>query len=179
MGKYSFSDDQDKRREERRPKPKPRKPIVRKVDSAINSKLRGLINTNENKFVQNQAAEDFAALQKFFKDAAKVIEDNPKCWECNTFIPKAYYRAATAHILPKNPNSGFPSVAAHPMNYLVLGAGCGCHNKTHRLDTFSKMKIFPEAVERFWQFYPLITEKHKLLDEFIMYANQLKTEKNV
>lgn len=166
MGKYSFSDDQDKRREERRPVPKPRKPITKKSNATVSIKVRSLMNTDENKFLQNQAAENFQALQNFFAEAAKIIADNPRCWECNAFISKPYYRGATAHILPK---SIFKSVATHPLNYLVLGAGC-CHDKSHRMDTFYKMKIFAEAIERFKQFQHLIKEKHKLLDEFIKYA---------
>ncbi len=169
MGKYSFSDNQDKRREERRPKPKPRQPIKRKVDATVSTKVRGLLNSEENKLVQNQAAENIEKMQRFFAEAAKVISDNPKCWECNAFIPQPFYRAATAHILFKKI---FPSVSTHPLNYVVLGSGCGCHDKTHRLDTFSEMKIFGEAVDRFRQFEHLIREKHKLLDEFRMYADK-------
>lgn len=134
-----------------------------------NSQVRGLLNSEQNKLVANQAAKDIDALQKWFDVIAKEIADHPNCWECHSWVKKEYYRAATAHILPK---AIFQSVATHPLNYLILPAHC-CHNKTHRLDTFSQMKIFPEAVNRFRQFQHLITEKHKLLDEFIRYANEI------
>jgi len=107
----------------------------------------------------------------FWKNAEKVISKNPKCWECGDFISKADYRNSTGHIFPKSGNSGFPSVAANEWNFVVVGNRCGCHNKTHRLDTFSQMKIFPVAVARFHKFSHLITEKKKYLDLFIEYAN--------
>jgi hypothetical protein len=109
-------------------------------------------------------------MDLFWKQASVVISKKPYCWECNDFIPKQYYRAATAHIYPK---SIFESVMSNEWNYLVLGAGCGCHNKSHRLDTFSQMKVFPVAVQRYLKFGHLITEKHKYHDLFIEYANTI------
>jgi hypothetical protein len=107
-------------------------------------------------------------MSEFWFKAECVIRNKPYCWECGDFIHKDYYRAATAHIYPK---SIFESVAANEWNYLVLGAGCGCHNLTHRLDTFSQMKVWPVAVQRYLKFGHLITEKHKYHDLFIEYAN--------
>lgn len=133
-------------------------------------KIKKLINGIDNKFVQNKAAMDFQLLQNFFREVALEIDKNPKCWECGGWIKPAFYKSSTAHIFPK---AIFPSIAAHPMNYLILCASNGCHDKTHRLDTFSKMVIFPKAVKRFRLFYPDIKEKHKLLNDFIEYANKL------
>ena len=110
--------------------------------------------------------EEMAA---FWKKAEKEIAKKPYCWECNDYIAPQDYRAATAHIFPK---SIFESVSANDFNYLVLGARCGCHNLSHRLDTFSKMKVFPVAVNRFMKFGNLITEKHKYLTLFKEYANE-------
>jgi len=109
-------------------------------------------------------------MKIFWWKAASVIARKPYCWECGDFISQADYRAATAHIFPK---SLFPSVAANEWNYVVCGARCGCHNKTHRMDTFSQMKIFPVAVQRYLKFGHLITENHKYLDLFLEYANQI------
>lgn len=91
------------------------------------------------------------------------------CWECERKIYTLCNRSAIAHIFPK---SIFRSVMTHEDNWLFLPAEC-CHDKTHRLDMFSKMKVFPEAVDRFNRFRSHITESHKYLDEFIKYANQL------
>lgn len=109
-------------------------------------------------------------MDKFWKMAEVVIAKKPYCWNCNDHISKADYRASTAHIFPKSPNSGFPSVASNEWNFVVAGNRCGCHHKTHRIDTFSQMAIFPVAVQRFFKFHHLITEKRKYLDLFIEYA---------
>lgn len=119
-------------------------------------------------------------MKEWYAMVTGVIAEKPYCWECGEFIPMPnlalpkkdqidFYHAASAHILFK---SIFDSVKAHPYNFLVLGAGC-CHDKSHRMDTFSKMKVFPLAVKRFRLFEGLITEKHALLDEFLKYANEL------
>jgi len=118
---------------------------------------------------------------------AKIIAEirrNPYCWETGDKIPDSYYdhatgkqimtdrffRAACCHIFPK---SIFFSIATHPLNYLVLSASNGSHDKTHRLDTFCKMGIWKEAVGRFKQFEPYITETHKYLNSFreLVYGN--------
>ena len=112
-----------------------------------------------------------AEMQLFWLTAEKELELKPFCQECGATIPKKIirgstsggYRAATAHIFPK---SLFPSVAANINNRLFLGATCGCHNKTVRLDQFVEMKVWPLAVEKFKLFEHLITEKHKYLDIF-------------
>lgn len=119
------------------------------------SKVRGLIDNSE----ENKRRYE---LEVFFKNAAIEIAKNPYCIECGKFIPSKFYRAATAHVMPK---STFLSVATHPKNYLILGASC-CHDKTHRIDTFSKMKCFPIAIEHFYQFEKEIKENHKYLTLF-------------
>lgn len=88
------------------------------------------------------------------------------CMECGRFIPLEYSRHATAHLLPKKI---FKSVATHPLNYLILGAGCGCHDKTHRVDKFIKMKIWPEAARRIKELIPLLP-----VDELRRISNQLE-----
>jgi hypothetical protein len=112
-------------------------------------------------------------MDTFWKNAEKVIAKTKKCWECGDFISPSDYRNSTAHIFPKSENSGFPSVASNEWNFVVAGVRCGCHNKTHRLDTFSQMSIFPTAVARFHKFSHLITEKKKYLDLFVEYANKI------
>lgn len=102
-------------------------------------------------------------LDLWFRRIALEIQKNPYCWETGEYISKNDYRNATSHIFPK---SIFLSVATHPMNYLILSPRNGSHDKTHRMDTFSKMKIFPVAIERFYMFEKEIKEKHKYLDLF-------------
>lgn len=66
------------------------------------------------------------------------------CMGCGKLISEAYARHATAHLLPKKL---FKSIATNDLNYLILGAGCGCHDKTHRLDKFVTMKVWPIAAK--------------------------------
>lgn len=145
-----------------------KKSAVNNRNRASLSKISKMVHTSQNEVLGQEEAKNRKELEQWFDNIARQIARNPKCSECGTFIPSAYYRHATAHIFPK---SLFPSVATHPMNYLILGAGCGCHDKTHRLDTFSDMKVFGEAVRRFKLFEKSITEKHKYLDAFKKYAD--------
>lgn len=84
-----------------------------------------------------------------------VIDDRLfcPCMECGKLISEDYARHATAHLLPKKL---FKSVATNDLNYLILGAGCGCHNLTHRIDKFAQMKIWPEAAKQINQLLPLL-----------------------
>jgi hypothetical protein len=144
----------------------------KKVTGKTKSSVRSLISDSNNQATTEANMGDNKILQAemalYWFTAERELAKKPTCMECGAHIHKKYYRSATAHIFPK---AIFPSVMANLANRLYLGAGCGCHDKTHRLDTFSEMKVFPLAVERFNQFKHLITEKHKYLDTFINYAN--------
>lgn len=87
------------------------------------------------------------------------------CWECNAYVPDPFIRHASAHIFPK---AAFPSVATHPDNYLILGAGC-CHDKSHTVERFKKMGIWREAVERFLKFEHLLTQEEKAKDYYTLF----------
>ncbi len=98
-----------------------------------------------------------AEMDLFWLSACKALAAHPYCMECGAFIPAAFYRAATAHVLPKRKEFGFPSVASNIINRLFLGAGCGCHNKYDRSwQDAATMKVFPHAVEIFKLLYPSI-----------------------
>jgi hypothetical protein len=75
------------------------------------------------------------------------------CMECNDLIPSELARHATAHLLAKKL---FHSVETHPLNYLILCTANGCHDKTHRIDRFVKMKVWPEASNRIKQMIPFL-----------------------
>lgn len=102
------------------------------------------------------------AQNKWFDDVAqKEKKGGYKCWECGTAINPFFIKAAIAHVLPKRDNQ-FPSVKTHPDNYLILGAGCGCHNRYDRTwEDAAQMKVWPLAVERFNKIYPFIAAKEK------------------
>lgn len=115
-------------------------------------KLRRGISTNK--------LEDNEALQLWFEEIKR--REEPICWETGDNIPISYMRAATAHILPKKDNiGGFPSVATHPLNYLILSPLNGSHDKTHTWSKFQLMKVWPLAVERFKKIYPYIAPKER------------------
>lgn len=104
------------------------------------------------------ATPDPKALSNWFATiASQFTAGTCKCWECNAPVPEAFIIHATAHIFPKK---AFPSVATHPSNYLILGASC-CHDKSHKVETFSKMKIWREAVDRFLEFERHLTKEEK------------------
>lgn len=110
------------------------------------------VSEKRKKKVDGQALvglnEWFAAIeQRYFSKGFA------NCMECGDVIPVVFARAATAHLLPKKL---FKSVATHPLNYLILGAGCGCHYKTDRVDKFTTMKIWSEAARRIKEMIPLL-----------------------
>lgn len=114
---------------------------------------------------QKESGTD-VALDKWFEMVAGEIKKKPYCENCGIFIPEKYHRHASAHILPKKI---FHSVATHYLNYLILGASCGCHNLSHRWDKFSQMPIWNKAVERIQLIYPSIAkEERRLLPEIIL-----------
>jgi hypothetical protein len=107
-------------------------------------------------------------LEKWFADIEEKYWGGGKkmyCMECSEYIPKEYARHATAHLLPKKI---FKSIETHPLNYLILGAGCSCHEKSHRVDKFIKLKIWPEAKRRINELIPLLP-----VDELRRISNQL------
>lgn len=140
-------------------------------------KIRGL--APEDPITRNKAAKTLkdVELEKWFDYIATLIKAHPYCRNCDTPIPIDYYaaqndktmvrrllRSSSAHIFPK---SLFPSVATHPLNHLIIGAGCGCHPTfDHSLDKACEMRIWPLAVERFRKFEHEIKETHKYLDLF-------------
>ncbi len=123
----------------------------------IGAALKSLPQNKE--LVQNKTE-----LDRWFAYVATIIKANPHCWNCGEFIPEQYYRHASAHIFPK---AHFLSVSVNPLNFLVLGAGCGCHSKfDSSIDKAANMKVWGMAVNRFKSFENNITETHKYLDLF-------------
>lgn len=109
-----------------------------------------------------------AQMQLYWMLAKKELALHPYCMECGAKIPEKIkmigkkfsldgYRCATAHVLPKRKEYGFPSVASNPINRLFLGSGCGCHNKyDSSWEAAATMKVWPLAVEIFKKLYAVI-----------------------
>lgn len=94
-------------------------------------------------------------LNEWFDAVAKrhLVNGYAVCQECGGVIPEDYMRHATAHLLPKKI---FKSISTNDLNYLILCAGNGCHDKTHRIDKFVTMKVWPIAAKRIEQLIPLL-----------------------
>ena len=119
-----------------------------------------------------QEAEEKAArngddteLQKWY---AKIMQSEmPRCWETDEPIniqDKFGWHGSVAHVLCKEL---FPSVQAHPMNYMILKMWGGTHGQyDSSWENAAKMKIWPYAVKIINMLYPLLTreEKAKLPD---------------
>lgn len=151
------------------------KEILEKVGTKRDVTKRNRDARNRTRILINKKPNEEKNIQElWWIMVAAVIRANPRCWETNEYIPEKYYRAASCHILPK---AIFPSVAHHPKNFLVLSASNGSHDKTHRIDTFCKMKVWPIAVDRFLEILPYVKERHKILDLFKEKIEYLKTEK--
>lgn len=140
--------------EEIRSKYKSKKDLQRK---AANSRKYAITKLRMANYKEN------TELELWFRRIALEIEKSPYCWETGDYISAKDYRSATSHIFPK---AIFKSISTHPMNFLILSPRNGSHDKTHRIDTFSQMKVFPIAIERFYLFEKEITEQHKYLDLF-------------
>jgi len=97
-------------------------------------------------------------------------EEEPVCWNCGTIAEwlkkedfRGVWRGCVAHIVPKRKEYGIPSVATHPLNYLILFPAyskiCACHDiYDSSWLTAIKMPVFPLAKERFKLFEKNIAE---------------------
>lgn len=97
---------------------------------------------------------------RWYDDQVRLLTGH--CLECgepiHTFIREVAI-GAVSHILPKNI---FKSVQFHPLNWLELGPSCGCHTRWGKSwDSAAKMKVFPQALERFRQFEMDIIPKER------------------
>lgn len=135
----------------------------------IESKVRGLLQSDTNLEMAEENKVRKAEMDLFWMTAEREIATHPYCSECGTFIgnkktvngklvdTKEFYRAATAHVLQKREIYGFPSIAANLDNYIILGAGCGCHFRYDcSWEDAAQMKIFSVAIEKFKKLYPHI-----------------------
>lgn len=115
-------------------------------------------------------------LENWFLKIADKIDKNPNCQLCGEFIPKKYYRHATAHILPK---STFPSVSCHEDNYLILGAGCGCHSEMEDFENLFNSRMSTLAISKLKRIIPFVKEKHKTLDVVLTKINIVCVQKKM
>lgn len=130
---------------------KPKQKTIYRIPSKSVKRLKR--EAEEKKATSVEGREE--SLNEWFEKIAKkhTLGVVGFCMECGAQIPAEYMRHATAHLLPKKL---FKSIATNDLNYLILGAGCGCHDKTHRIDKFVQMKIWPTAAKLINQLLPLL-----------------------
>lgn len=126
------------------------------------------IQTPQQKRVSRIFAVD-EPLEEWFLERRKEMDGFCKCG-CGGRSSKdddKKFKYSICHIFPK---AEFESVKTHPNNWIELAFWGGCHERSHRLDTFSQMKCWEEVVEKYKTFAPLIKEKHKYVYLFRQYA---------
>lgn len=130
------------------PTKKERKPIAKKSAKKI----------AEEKAVKVEWED--TELQKWY--AAIMEREEGRCWETGERINKEDkfgWQGSIAHVLPK---SLFPSVATHPLNYMILKMWGGTHgNYDASWERAAKMKVWPHAVKIINILYPLLTPEEK------------------
>lgn len=118
----------------------------------------------------NQMRARAAAKRKITKAVQKEITDPYYdywtehslwvCENCGDLISPEDVRSCQAHILPKRPDYGFPSVAGELDNHMTLGVRCGCHYAyDSSWEKASKMPVFQLAKERFLKFVHKVAKK--------------------
>jgi hypothetical protein len=150
-----------------------KKPEKRKGIAPISEKRRAKLAAEKE-----ARGDSETQLQQWYSHI--MATEEPVCWETGERINKEDelgWRGSIAHILPKNL---FPSVATHPLNYMILKMWGGTH--TDYDSSWSKaklMKVWPIAVERFLQFEKDIADnERKYLPNCFLLALQAKEEGN-
>ena len=116
----------------------------------------------ENSHSVKKAAKEArqAELKVFFAKETLVMPD--KCEESGQQLPKNtawLRRACIAHILPKRPDFGFPSVATHPMNKIFLHPDIHANMDNLGREYVLKMKSLPIMKERVKVLLPFLTHE--------------------
>lgn len=119
-------------------------------------------NRRKPKDQKKSYLQQVTGLYNWYQEGMNTRE--PICENCGKEINKnnqKEWHGSQAHILPKSPNSGFPSVATHPMNRLILGYYC-CHGQfdSSWLNA-SEMPVFELAKLKFEMFKDEIGDEEK------------------
>lgn len=109
----------------------------------------------QKKIEKDNRGDQPTELQQWFLKIGR--REPPVCWETKEPIYDFSF-GNICHILPKNL---FPSVKTHPQNYLILSMWGGVHDRTHRWDTFQKMRVWKIAVDRFIMMEPDIAPEER------------------
>lgn len=99
-------------------------------------------------------------LNVFF--ASQILEIPSNCEECGNDLRylranKNFARSLVAHILPKRPVGGFPTVATHPLNRMFYCPDCHTDFDNKGIDFAKQLKSLPLMISRFNQFKDLLS----------------------
>lgn len=118
--------------------------------------------------------------EKWFQARRKTLTGTCQCG-CGQPSQKnddMYFRHCCCHVFPKSEESGFPSIALHPMNCVERRFWGGCHTNMDEagMDKWVNFADWPDIKERFHVLAPLLTEeerKRKFYTRFeaLVYAN--------
>lgn len=138
----------------------------------VKSKIRGLVNTEQNKLVANAAAKYFEDKEQWFQDRRKEMTGFCQCG-CNNPSSKnddKHFRSSCCHVMAKK---HFKSIALHPENCIELAFFGGCHTTlddmgyAHCKNT--KPILWAIVVRKFKILYPLIEPKeHKFIPNVLL-----------
>jgi len=106
-------------------------------------------------------------LNVFF--ASQIPEIPNDCENCGGSLKwqkQNNFKSIIAHILPKRPVGGFPSVATHPKNRMFLCLECHGNMDNKGKEWVQKMNCFDLMIERLKEFVHLIKEKRELPNDF-------------
>lgn len=127
-------------------------------------------------FHRNPPKKKNPELPRWYLD--RRIEMTGICMHCGGETCKwddLRYKWSLAHILPKDPIYGFPSIMTHPANCLEL---CywnnSCHtNYDNKILLVTQMNCFDIIIERFQEIYPFIApnERARIPEIFLPYIN--------
>lgn len=135
---------------EKTTKKKPPKPL-RKVS---------LKKQAEDKIAKEALGGGDTELQEWY--AIIMGREEGKCWETGERIDKndtMGWHGSIAHILDKK---NYPSVATHPLNYMILKMWGGTHGQyDSSWKNAARMKVWPYAVKIMNILYPCLTKEEK------------------
>jgi hypothetical protein len=100
-------------------------------------KLKGKASAADSK-AEKTAKSDFFA--QAIKSAPSRCQNDNKPLAPTMAINKA---AVVAHILPKSPKQGVPSMANNPLNFVYLCGDCHTNMDNHGCEFIQQMKIYP------------------------------------
>lgn len=145
--------------------------------SSEKTKVRNLINTDENKLVENKAKFEFEQKEKWFNIIRKKLTGTCQCG-CDKPSSKyddKNFRSSCCHLFPKRI---FKSIQYHPNNYIERAFFGGCHTNLDEqgMDRWPKMADWELIKEKFHELAPLLTDEERsnkfyLILESLIYKN--------